>query len=153
MVSKRIPVREKTVDVTGRRRRLANRSSSSTLSLARDRVTLFPRARVPVHIRLQRWCLLDGAARAGTAVPSDHQGLCRWPHRLPQDSRPHLWEPQAHSAQTAPSISVSSVLAPEHLPLPPPVRLPPQRACAQAESQPTQKYKQIQRSMAISKRP
>jgi len=78
-------------------------------------------------------CILffgDGARLAAqlepeTYVPSAHQGLCRWRHRLPQDSRSRLWEPQLHSAQRAPSISVSSALPPEHHPPPAPGRLPP----------------------------
>src|SRR6266568_706555 len=102
MFSKRIPVGEKLVRVTGRPRRLAKRSRSSTLSLARGRATLFPLARVPAYILRRRWCPLDGAVLAGTAAPSAHQGLCRWPHRFRQDWRPRLWEPQARPARKAP---------------------------------------------------
>src|SRR5437660_8688705 len=54
MFSKRIPVGEKLAGVTGRPRRWADRSRSSTFSLARDRATPSPPARVPVHIHLDR---------------------------------------------------------------------------------------------------
>src|SRR5712692_71750 len=141
MFSKRSPVGEKLVGVTGRPRRWADHCWSSTLSLARDRATLFPRVRVPVHILLPRWCPLDGAAPAGTGAPSVHQDLSRWRHRLPQDSPPRSWEPPERSMQREPSILISSASWRELPHQPPPARPLPQQACVPAELHLTQKRK------------
>src|SRR5712692_4605044 len=153
MFSKRIPVGEKLVGVTGRPRRLLDRSWSSTLSLAQDRAALFPRGRVPAHILPRRWCPLDGAVRAGTSALSAHPGLCRQRHPLRQDSPARSWAPPPHSPHEVRSISISSASRRRFLPPPEPARLPPLPACVPTESHPTQKHKQIRRSTAISKRP
>src|SRR5260370_21541642 len=108
MFSKRIPVGEKLVGVTGRPRRLIDRCLSSTLSLARDRAALFPRVRVPAHILPRRWCLPDGAVRAGTGALSAHPGLCRPPHPLRQDSPAHSWAPPPPPPQAVRSLPIAS---------------------------------------------
>src|SRR6266436_7100479 len=100
MFSKRIPVGEKLAGVTGRPRRWADRSWSSTLSLARDRATLSPPARVLVHIHLQRSSRLDGAAPAGTVALSVHPGCCRWRHQPREESRLRSWETRARLTPT-----------------------------------------------------
>src|SRR5689334_4723878 len=151
MFSKRIPVAEKLAGVTGRPRRWADRSRSSTFSLARDRATPSPPARVPVHIHLQRWFPLDGAAPAGTAAPSAHPGLCQWPHQLRRGWKLHSWAPQVHLTLRRRPVWISS--APEFFPSQALAQLSPRRAYVPAESHPAQKRKQSLLSRAISKHP
>src|SRR6266851_266174 len=141
MFSKRTPVGEKLAGVTGRPRRWADHSWFSTLSLARDRATLFPRVRVLVHTLLRRWSQLDAEARAGTDALSIHQGSCRLRRQLRQDLQLRSWESPEHSAQREHSILISSASRREFPSPPAPAPRLPQQACVQEELHPAQKRK------------